>query len=52
MIFDNYLPEGHLNPDKITIGTINFDLEVYSNEGQIPHFHMYNDNKSFNTCHF
>jgi 5,10-methenyltetrahydromethanopterin hydrogenase len=25
-------------------------VEIYPNEGQVPHFHIYNLNKTFQTC--
>lgn len=71
---DNYIPEGHVDAEFATVGTIIFNdiieekeivdsarrfkpksigeckIEIYPNEGQVPHFHIYNLTKTFQTC--
>lgn len=71
---ENYVPEGHIDPDVLTLGTIIFTdivnekeirgingrynpksigeckIEVYDGEGDIPHFHLSNNDKSFESC--
>ena len=53
IIFDDALNEAEVSgktnrPSFKSIGECK--VEVYSNEGNIPHFHMYNLSNTFNTC--
>lgn len=55
---DNYIPEGHTDFTEFFIGNIVFNpksigeckVEVYPNEGPIPHFHIFKPDHSFETC--
>ena len=49
--------DGHKNMEVCMIDYINFDepigkckVEIYNNEPNIPHFHLFNENNSFHTC--
>ena len=53
IVFDDVLTEdeiisskGRYNPS----GIGECKIEVYSGEGDVPHFHIFSTNKSFNTC--